>query len=224
MQPELEEFAQIVNGGWPGGDMPKRPTNEELKKALKTLLVRQCVFANTPQIGRTWEIARHYAPFFERFFACLDYRFVFSARDQMAALAAPLDLPRPDATRQRLRKEQIIVLLALRLLWEEAMSAQDVTDHGVAEITTGDLLDRIKAVTGDNPPDEPRLVEILRLFNHHGAIKIGERDRIERVMPLSVTPGVAVLVPDAFVDSLKDWAASSPANDDLPEIDLSSFG
>ncbi len=49
-----------------------------------------------------------------------------------------------------------------------------------------------------DPPDEARLIEILRLFARKGALRLGERDRLERVTPLTVMPGIAVLSPDGL--------------------------
>jgi hypothetical protein len=46
------------------------------------------------------------------------------------------------------------------------------------------------------------------MFQRQGAVRVGQRDRIEKVSPLTVLPGVAVLVPDSYLEDLLTWAAS----------------
>lgn len=212
---DLTEVRQIIDDDWPDGPaMAKKPNQEELTRCLQALLTRQCVYSSTPGLGRTYDILRSYAPFFERYFAILGYRLHVSARDQMVALVVPQGESRYDAVYERLRKDETIVLLALRLIWEEAVDNQDIGDGGIAETTTGDLVDRIKSITHQDPPDEARLNDILRRFSRNGAVRIGMRDRIERVTPLTILPGVSVLVPDSYVEELLLWTAS-PAGSDM---------
>lgn len=204
---ELTEFSQIVDGEWP--ETPagaKAPTQEDLTRALQVMLTRQVIYASTPSLGGSYEIARTYSSFFERYFAALGYRFVSSVRDQMVALSVPQGEARYDSVYERLRKDETLVLLTLRLLWEEAVANQEIGDGGIFETTTGDLVDRLKAVTQQDPPDEGRLLDILRFYQRRGAVRMGQRDRSERVTPLFVLPGISILVPDTFVDDLKLWA------------------
>jgi hypothetical protein len=215
MNREIDEFREIVDGEWPGGAIQgRRPNEEEMRRALQVLLTRQCLYSSTPGLGRTYEIVRAYASFFERYFGTLGYRLVVSPCDQMVALSVPMGDTRYDAVYERLRKDETIVLLALRLLWEEAVGSQDIGEGGMLETTTGDLVDRIRAVTQVDPPEETRLLDILRMFQRQGAVRVGQRDRIEKVSPLTVLPGVAVLVPDSYLEDLLNWAASQGGNDE----------
>ena len=207
--PELKEFAQIVDGEWtdaPSGVKP--PKQEELTRALQVMLTRQVIYASTPGLGGTYELVRGYSSFFESYFGALGYRFVMSPRDQMVALSVPHGETRYDSVYERLRKDETIVLLALRLIWEEAVANQEIMDGGICETTTAEMVDRIKSATQQDPPDEGRLLDILRMYQRRGAVRVGQRDRIERETPLSVLPGISILAPDTFVDDLKLWAAS----------------
>lgn len=218
MPHELAEFREIVDGEWAGPDTGRKPTAEELTRALQVLLTRQCVYSHTPGIGRTYDLVRAYAPFFEAYFGALGYRLIVSPRDQMVALSVPRET-RYDTVYERLTKQETVVLLTLRLMWEEALSNQELAEGGIAETTTGELVDRIKSVTQAEPPEEHRLAEILRKMQRHGAVRVGERDRVERVSPLSILPGVGVLVPESYLEELRLWVASSPSSaDDLPDF------
>lgn len=213
MPPEVTEFTQIVDGDWPHQVPGRRPNEDELTRALQALLTRQIIYSWTPGLQRTYEIVRGYQQFFQSFFGTLGYALVVSPRDQMIALSVPVGQSRYDTVYERLRKDETMVLLALRLMWGEAIANQDIGDSGVAETTTGELVDRIKNVTQQNPPSEARLADVLRLFSRYGAVKVGERDKVEQVSPLSILPGVSVLVPEGYVSELLHWAAQPPDED-----------
>ena len=210
MANELKEFRDICDGESElGGITGKPPTEDELTRALQVLLVRQCVHSSTPGIGRTYEIVKGYAQFFSRYFAALGYHLVVNARDQTVAVSVPKDMSRYDAIYKRLRKDETIVLLALRLMWDQAVAEGEFGDGGVLSTSTGDLVDKITVVTGKNPPEETGLTDILRLFQRHGAVRIGKRDPETKALQLTILPGVAVIAPDDYVAEVKRWAASS---------------
>ena len=223
MQRETDEFRDIVDGDWAGGHVAgRRPSAEEMTRSLQVLITRQCVYAHTPGLGRTYDLVRAYPTFYERYFGALGYRLEISARDQMVALVVPGDEARYDGMFERLRKDETIVLLALRLLWEEAMRAHEIGDAGVVETTTDALVDRIESATQGSPPDEVRLLEILRRFQRNGAVRLGERDRVGRVSPLTILPGIAILVPDSYVEDLMAWVAtpSGEASQDFTAVEV----
>lgn len=209
----FEPFRAIVDGDEPPPSGARAPGEEELIRALQVLIKVQVVYADTPGIGRSYEIARHYAPFFRDYFACLGYSFEVSHRDQMVFLRVPAEGARHDAPAERLRKDETLVLLALRLAYEEGLRDHRVTTDGVVECTTDDIAESIRSAARSDPPEETRLVEILRLFARKGAVRLGERDRTERVTPLLVLPGIAVLSPDAWMDQVQAWAASAADGD-----------
>lgn len=218
----LEAFRAIVDGDEPPPPGARSPDEAELTRALQVLLKSQCVYAGTPGIGRSYEIARHYAPFFQAYFACLDYGFEVSHRDQMVFLRVPQDGVRHDGQSERLRKDETLVLLALRLAYEEGLRDHRVTTDGVVECTTDDIADSIRTAARSDPPEETRLTEILRLFARKGALRLGERDKTERITPLMVLPGVAVLSPDAWIEQVRAWSeAQGPGQEtgDEPERD-----
>lgn len=215
----IEEFEKIVEGDWKGGSIAgKRPNADEMIRCTQALMTRQCIYASSPGLGRTYELIKAYSSYFEAYFACMGYRLTVSPRDQMVALSVPQDQSRYDAAYQRLSKDQTVVLLALRLMWEEGVNNQDVQEGGIVETTTGDLIDRIKSVTQASPPDERPLLDTLRHFQRNGVVRVGERDRVERISPLMIMPGVNVVAPDGFIEDLKLWlAAPEPGKPKAPE-------
>jgi len=201
----LEPFRAIVDGDEPPPPGSRAPDEAELTRALQVLLKTQVIYSATPGVGRSYELARHYAPFFQSYFACLGYAFEVSHRDQMVFLRLPPDGVRHDMVSERLRKDETLVLLALRLAYEEGLRDHRVTTDGVVECTTDDIADSLRSAARSEPPAEDRLIEILRLFSRRGAVRLGERDRTERITPLAVLPGIAVIAPDTWLDRIRAW-------------------
>lgn len=202
----LEEFRAIIDGTEPPPSGAKAPDESELVRALQVLLKAQCVYSDTPGIGRSYELATHYAPFFQGYFACIGYDFAVSHRDQMAFLKVSAEAIRHDVQAERLRKDETLVLLALRLTYEEGLRDHRVTTDGVVECTTDDVAEAIRTAARNDPPEESRLIEILRFLARKGAVRLGERDRAERITLLMILPGIAVLASDGWMDQVRAWA------------------
>ncbi|GJD42600.1 hypothetical protein AFCDBAGC_0438 [Methylobacterium cerastii] len=207
----LEPFRAIIDGEETPPPGARAPDVEELTRALAVLLKGQVIYSNTPGIGRSYELARHYAPFFTDYFACLGYALTVSHRDQMVSLTLAPDGPRHDIVAERLRKDETLVLLALRLIYEEGLRDHRVSTDGLVEATTDDVTERIRTAARNDPPEETRLIEILRLVARRGGLRLGERDRAERVTPVSVLPGILVLASDAWLDRLRAWLEAGEA-------------
>ncbi len=161
------------------------------------------------QSRTAYDIIRHYTPFFERYFAAAGYNLRVFPNEQMVALEVPHGQSRYDSVYERLRKDETQILLVMRLMWEEAIGKQDIGEGGTVETTTGDLIDRYKSVIQQEPPEENRLMDILRGFSRKGGVKVGTTDRVERVTPITLLPGLQVLVPDSFVEDLRLWASTA---------------
>ena len=116
------------------------------------------------------------------------------------------DAPRHDVVSERLRKDETLVLLALRLLYEEGLRDHRVGTDGIVECTTDEVVEKIRAVARNDPPEEGRLADILRLYARRGGLRLGERDKVERVTPLALLPGLAVLASDAWMERLRAWS------------------
>jgi len=202
----LEPFRAIIDGDEPPPPGSRGPDAEELIRALQVMLKAQVIYADTPGVGRAYELARHYAPFFNDYFACLGYALTVAHRDQMVSLSPAADAPRYDIVGERLRKDETLVLLALRLLYEEGLRDARVGTDGIVECTTDEIVEKIRTAARNDPPDEGRLGEILRLFARRGGLKLGERDRIERVTPLALLPGLTVIASEGWMERLRAWA------------------
>lgn len=211
----LEDFRALIEGrdpSWPSGDRP--PVAEDVTRALQVLLVNQCLYPHSPGLSRVYDLVVRCPVFFERYFAALGYELVIRPQESMVALSVPAVSPRHDAMYVRLKKDETLVLLTLKVLRDEGLSEFRVGEDGAVACSTNDIVDRLATLAGTPPPDETRLLDILRTFQRRGAVRTGERERESRVTPVSVLPGIDILVPDAYVENLMRWARSGADGDE----------
>lgn len=188
---ELREVGAILDAG--------KIEEEDLQSALQALLFHQCLYEDWPYPPAYRIIARHLAQI-QPIVGAFGYRVVHHAVANMLVLET--DSVVYGVNMARLKKDETIVLLVLRLLYAEGISSLD--DRGRVESTTDDIHDRLRSA-GEEPPPIKRLTEILKLFQRKGLVRIGENDPEEQLVQLTIMPGVTVLVPDVYVEAVIQW-------------------
>jgi len=188
---ELREVGVILDTG--------KIEEEELQSALQALLFHQCLYEDWPYPPAYRIIARHLAHI-QPIVGAFGYRIVHHAVASMLVLET--DSVVYGVNMACLKKDETIVLLVLRLLYAEGISSLD--DRGRVESTTDDIHDRLRSA-GEEPPTIKRLIEILKLFQRKGIVRIGENDPEEQLLQLTIMPGVTVLVPDVYVEAVIQW-------------------
>lgn len=188
---ELREVAAILDGG--------KVTEEEVQMALQALLFHQCLYEDWPYPPAYRLIARHFGVI-RSIVQALGYRLVHHAVAGMLVLET--DGVVYGVHMARLKKDETVVLLVLRLLYAEGISSLD--ERGRVESNSDDIFDRLRTA-GEEPPAIPRLVEILKAFQRKGLVRLGEYDSEEKIQQLQIMPGVTVLVPDVYVEAIIQW-------------------
>ncbi|MBY8821091.1 DUF4194 domain-containing protein [Sphingomonas colocasiae] len=188
---ELREVAAILDAG--------KIEESDLQSALQALLFHQCLYEDWPYPPAYRLIARHLAHV-RPIFAAFGYRLVHHAVAHMLVLET--DNIVYGVHMARLKKDETVVLLVLRLLYAEGISSLD--DRGRVDINTDDIYDRLRAA-GEEPPTIKRLIEILRQFQRKGLVRIGENDPEEQLTQLMIMPGITVLVSDVYVEGVIQW-------------------
>jgi hypothetical protein len=188
---ELREVAAILDTG--------KVEEEELQSALQAILFHQCLYEDWPHAPAYRLLVRH-LPNVQPILGAFGYRLTHHPVAHMLVLEARTVAY--GVHMSRLKKDETVVLLVLRLLYAEGISSLD--EQGRVEITTDDLHDRIRT-SGEEPPPMPRLLEILRLFQRKGIVRVGERDLAEQLVVLTIMPGVTMLVPDVYVEAVIQW-------------------
>jgi hypothetical protein len=188
---ELREIAAILDTG--------KVEEEDLQSALQAILFHQCLYEDWPHAPAYRLLTRHLAQV-QPILGAFGYRLAHHAVAHMLVLEAQNVVY--GVHMARLKKDETVVLLILRLLYAEGISSLD--DKGRVEITTDDVHDRLKT-SGEEPPPMPRLIDILRLFQRKGIVRIRERDLVEQLIVLTIMPGVTRLVPDVYVEAVIHW-------------------
>lgn len=188
---ELREVAAILDAG--------KVEEEQLQSALQAILFHQCLYEDWPHAPAYRLLVRHLAQV-QPILGAFGYRLTHHSVAHMLVLEARTVVY--GVHMARLKKDETVVLLVLRLLYAEGISSLD--EHGRVESSTDEIHDRLRTC-GEEPPPIPRLLEILRLFHRKGLVRVGERDVVEQVTSLIVMPGITMLVPDVYVEAVIQW-------------------
>ena len=188
---ELREVTTILDTG--------KVEEAALQTALQAMLFHQCLYEDWPNAGAYRLIARHLTQV-QPIMAAFGYSLVHHSVAHMLVLQPTGAIY--GLHMSRLRKDETVVLLALRLLYAEGVSTLD--EQGRVETTTDEVHDRLRAA-GDEPPALARLLEILKIFHRKGLVRLGEKDPAEQLMVLQIMPGITVLVPDVYIERVIQW-------------------
>ncbi len=180
---------------------------EAARIGIQALLFHQTIFEDTHGLPRAaFNMLKENQEFFQSYFSAAGFTFTVANNVQMISIR-PNDAAPGYANRQRkLKKEDTLLRLALRYLYDRGMTSSQMDQSGRVMITSGDLTDSFRQLTGTEPPSETQLIEgPLRELHRKGAVRIGERDKAARVSEIMILPGITVLVSDTTLNQINDW-------------------
>lgn len=188
---ELREVSTILDTG--------KVELEDLQSALQAILFHQCLYEDWPHPPSYRLLARHVAHV-QPILAAFGY----GLRHHPVAHMLVLEPTAPVYGLQmaRLKKDETAVLIVLRLLYSEGISALD--EYGRVEATTDDIHDRLKTC-GEEPPQIGRLLDILRMLQRKGLVRVGDFDATEQLTVVTIMPGVTILVSDVYIEAVIQW-------------------
>ncbi len=207
---ELDEVQELLDGG--RGEAVDR---DKLESTIQALMFHQCLYDDTPGLPKhIVPLLRKKRSFFERYFSPMGYKMIVDHREQLIVLS---QVGVGYGWKQtRLKKDETLVLLALRLLIDEGLRSGNMNELGRVETTTDDIFDLIRTLGKTEPPTETRLDEILKFLRRKGAVRIGDRDRGERVTEVTILPGIRYHVPDAYIEGIILWIErGAPEEEDI---------
>lgn len=206
MPADLREMAAVLSGG--GGLQPVE--RETVENAIQALLHHQVVYDDTPGIARSaLDAIRRHRSFFDAYFSAAGFNLRIEAREGMIALE-----PRGRVygwRQNRLRKDETLVRLALRLAYDDGLRLGVVDGAGRVEASVGDLAEMFRSLAGAEPPTEARLREIIVEMQRRGGVRLSREGEAEA---LAIMPGIRVHVPDTYIAAVSEWvAAGCPGGD-----------
>jgi Domain of unknown function (DUF4194) len=197
---ELDDVRDLLEGrrGAPPVD------KNDIELAIQALLTHQIVYPDTSLLRRDiYDLIRRHNMFFERYFNAMGVALTIEPSTGMIALVRGAN--RYGWQFSRLKKDETLVLLALRLTFDEGLRAGIMDEAGRVETNTDEIFDRIRTLGKAEPPVESRLEEILKWLRKRGGVVVHDPDRAERITPVTVLPGIRVLVDDTFAANVAVW-------------------
>lgn len=197
---ELDELRDLLEGR--RGNPPVEKV--DIETAIQALLAHQIIYPDTSLLRREiYDLIRRHSTFFERYFGAMGVGIIIEPPTGMIALVRGQN--RYGWQFSRLKKDETLVLLALRITYDEGLRAGLMDEAGRVQTNTDEIFDRIRTLGKADPPIESRLEEILKSLRRRGAVLLHDADRVERLTPVTVLPGIGVLVDDVFTASVIKW-------------------
>lgn len=170
------------------------------QKAARTLLARQALHADDHLKSSYRLICRH-EPYFSRLLHGFGYELTIDTHYEYI-IVMPGGLQ--GATRRgRLKKDESLLLLTLRIMWEESSRDGEMDDVGRITVDTDSVLDRLTTLGGGEAPSKGRLKEMLDTWRSNGFLRVGEEDREEEILPITIMPAIRHLVTPDLVKEIE---------------------
>ena len=212
---ELRELRDLLDD--PKNQRKDGTSEEDIRQALQALFMHQTLYRDWPLSGKPFSTVLRHRTFFDRYVDAMGCElYVEHAHTGMIAMR-PRDVQH-GWKENRLRKDQTLILLALRYLYDDGMQKSQMTEQARVETSTDDIVDLVSTGFGIAAPEEKRLLEILDKLKRKGMVRVGTRDKSERLTPITIMPGVRVMVPDAMVQRIIDWL-----DEGAPDADADFF-
>lgn len=213
--PELRELRELLDD--PKNTRRDGTCEEDIRQALQALFMHQVLYRDWPLSGKPFSTIMCHRSFFDRYVDAMGCElYVEHARSGMVAIR-PRDM-QYGWKENRLKKDETLVLLALRYLYDDGMRKSQMTEQARVETSTDALVDLVSTGLGIEAPEERRLLDILAGFRRKGMLRLGTRDKAERLTPITIMPGVRIMVTDVFVQRVTDWV-----DEGAPDADQDFF-
>ena len=185
---------------------------KELRQAAQQLWRAQFIYENDWGVKTSYEVLRRHTGYFENLFDALGYRVVGRPNDGYVGLVA-IELP----PRQSMKLDESLLLLVLRLHYEEAFTRFEAKEFGEVEVESEEILQIYEDRTHRERPNFGRLKEILVGFRQRGLVRIVDQD--EKNFTLFLRSALPIVVSKDTLGSLEEFVARSTAAAEKPEAE-----
>jgi hypothetical protein len=183
-----------------GGDGDQ--LQKELRQAAQQLWRAQFIYENDWGVKTSYEALRRHMGYFENLFDALGYRVVGRPVDGYVGLVAN-ELP----PRQSMKLDESLLLLVLRLHYEEAFTRFEAKEFGEVEVESEQILQIYEDRTHRERPNFGRVKEILATFRQRGLVRIVEQD--DKIFTLFLRPALPIVVSKDTLGSLEEFVSRS---------------
>jgi hypothetical protein len=178
----------------------------DLRQAAQHLWRAQFLYRNDFGSKGSYELILQHRTYFENLFSALGYRIVGGRpNDHLLGLLAT-DLP----ARQTMKLDESLLLLVLRLYYEESFKRYEINDDGEIEVDGETILQLYEDRTRRPRPTVTRLHDILTSFRQRGLIRIEDQGS-NRIFKLYLRPALPMVVSEETLQSLEEFLTRSTA-------------
>lgn len=176
----------------------------ELRQAAQNLWRVQFLYQNDFGSKGHYELILEHRAYFENLFGALGYRVVGGhPNDRFLGLLAT-DLP----ARQTMKLDESLLLLVLRLYYEEAFKRYDINDDGEVEADGETILQVYEDRTHRTRPPVTRVHDILTGFRQRGLVRVEDQGD-SRNFKLYLRPALPMVVAEDTLKSLEEFVAKA---------------
>jgi hypothetical protein len=173
----------------------------ELRAATRTLLERQFVHADTGPDRRVYDLVRSYRKYFTDYFDGAGYDLIVDEGEQLVGIIGQ------DGMRvRRMTLNQTMVMLALRIVFEEQTRLGTPLDRGRCEASLREIWELIEQRTGRPMPPPTRCREVLDVFQRSGVVRLYEVP--DGTVMVEIRPVILRLLSGASLAGLERYTPS----------------
>ncbi|MEI6206069.1 MAG: DUF4194 domain-containing protein [Desulfuromonadales bacterium] len=169
----------------------------DMKQTASVLLERQFLYADQSRDKKHYQRVINHITYFSKLFAALNRRIVYDHEFGYAG-----SMPEDGTKVVQLPNEDAILLLCLRLIYEEGIEKFDVK-QGSVFTDSETLLNRYVALARRERPILGKLRETLKSFGRFGLIEVEAEN--DRTIPIQIRPTVRLVTTEAYIAQLEDF-------------------
>jgi hypothetical protein len=198
----LRDLAKLIDEEDSSGGDGER-LERDLRQAALHLWRAQFLYESDWGSKTSYDLLRQHRAYFENLFDALGYRIVGRLADGFIGLLA-VELP----ARQSMRLDESLMLLVLRLYYEEAFKRYEITEAGEIEVESETILQVYEERTRRQRPNIGRVQDILALFKQRGLVRVTDQGD-NRNFTLHLRPALPIVVAEDTLASLDEYVAKS---------------
>lgn len=179
---------------------------EDLARAAQALLARQFVYREDWGQSETYDLLRRFNGYYKDLFAALGFELVVDDTSQLIGLLTPHSLARP-----LLRLDETLMLLTLRLAYQEEWDRYNLGERGAVQTRSSELLAKYETVGRRQKPQITRMREIMTGFEQRGLVKTGPWDTLTLDMDVTIRPAILYVAGDGYLAALEAFSGEDGA-------------
>jgi Domain of unknown function (DUF4194) len=180
----------------------------ELRQAAQHLWRAQFLYQTDFGSKGSYDLIQQHKTYFENLFEALGYRIVGGRPTDHSLGLLAIDLP----ARQTMKLDESLLLLVLRLYFEEAFQRYEINDAGEIEVDGETILQVYEERTHRIRPPVTRVHDILTTFRQRGLLRIVDQGD-SRSFALFLRPALPMVVGEDTLASLDEFVAKSGSAD-----------